>query len=304
MARPGAALGVASALFYIVLWASAYVPSKFGVLDSSPLWFLVCRFTIATLILAVIAFSLRAKFPRDPATLAWIAVLGLTANVGYLGFTYEALRHLAAGVGAIVASTNPLMLAIVAPFVLHERLTVAKAVGLVLGFGGVVAIMLARTGSGTARPVDVMLALFGVVTGVISTIVFKRYLAKYDLAAVTTLQFLAALIFMLPLAIVFEGAPHAVFGPRLVLSFTYLVLVISIGASFLWFWILRHGEASRVSAYYFLTPIFGLLIAAVVAHEPLQLRDVPGLLAITIGIALAQRPDRKSAPALVVPVTD
>ncbi len=33
-------LGVGGALLYILLWASAYVPSKIGVLDSSPLWFL------------------------------------------------------------------------------------------------------------------------------------------------------------------------------------------------------------------------------------------------------------------------
>ncbi len=301
MARPGAALGVASALLYIVLWASAYVPSKYGVLDSSPLWFLVVRFVAASAILVTMAIALRARFPRDPKTLAIVALLGITANAGYLGFTYLALRHLAAGVGAIVASTNPLMLALVAPFVLHEKLTWLRGFGLALGFGGVVAIMLARTGSGTAQPQDIALAVCGVIASVISTLLFKRYLAKLDLAAITALQFCAAGIFLLPLALIFEGAPHVVLGPRIIASFVYVVLVMSVGASFLWFWILRHGEASRVSAYYFLTPIFGLAIAALVGGEALSLHDVPGLVAITIGIFLAQRPDR--APA-VVPATD
>jgi drug/metabolite transporter (DMT)-like permease len=292
MARPGAALGAASAILYIILWASAYVPSKYGVLDSSPLWFLVVRFATAAVLLLAIAFAVRAKFPRDARTLGLVALLGITANAGYLGFTYVALKHLAAGVGAIVASTNPLMLALVAPWVLHERLTWTKGLGLALGFGGVVAIMLARTGSGTAQPSDIALATCGVVTSVVSTIVFKRYLAGRDLAAITALQFAAAAIFMLPLALVFEGAPHVVWGPRIVASFVYVVLVMSIGASYLWFWILRHGEASRVSAYYFLTPIFGLVIAALVGGEALQARDIPGLLAITLGIVLAQRQPR------------
>jgi len=67
------------------------------------------------------------------------------------------------------------------------------------------------------------------------------------------------------------------------------VIVMSVGASTLWFWLLTHGEASRVSAYYFLTPIFGLFLAAVLLHEPVTARDLFGLAGIAVGIALVQR---------------
>src|ERR1700694_5095837 len=145
--RPGA-LGIAAALFYIFLWASAYVPSKIGVLDSSPLWFLVVRFAAAGGVTFAIARRLGATLPRSPHEWAAVLALGVLSNALYLGLTYEALRHLASGVGAIVASMNPLVLAIVAPAVLGERLTPLKIAGLLLGFGGVVGVMVARTGSG------------------------------------------------------------------------------------------------------------------------------------------------------------
>ncbi|HEY1298329.1 MAG TPA: EamA family transporter [Chloroflexota bacterium] len=118
---------------------------------------------------------MRRPFParRDD----WIAyaTLGVFANAAYLGFTYAALGSgLAAGIASIVASTNPLILALVAPRLLGESLTVRKVLGLLLGFGGVLFVVLARTGMETARPLEIVLALTGVVANVASTVLFKR----------------------------------------------------------------------------------------------------------------------------------
>jgi drug/metabolite transporter (DMT)-like permease len=63
---------------------------------------------------------------------------------------------------------------------------------------------------------------------------------------------------------------------------------MSVGASLLWFWLLEQGEASRVTAFYYLSPVFGLLIAAAFG-EPLTIRDLGGLVAIACGIAIVQR---------------
>ena len=283
------ALGVGAALFYILLWASAFVPSKIGVLESSPLWFLVVRFAVSGLIALGFAVAVGARFPRTSAEWTALVALGILANAVYLGCTYEALRHLASGVGAIVASTNPLALALVAPWLLREPLTLGKLAGMLLGFGGVVAIMIVRTGSGSAEPADVGLAFAGVLGAVASTIVFKKWCGDLDLRAVVPIQLLASGAVLLPLAIAFEGAPHAQWTWELVVSFWYVVLVMSFGASALWFWLLTHGEASRVSAYYFLTPAFGLALAALLLREPVGVHDIGGLIAIALGIALVQR---------------
>jgi len=283
------ALGVAGALFYIFLWASAFVPSKIGVLGSSPLWFLVVRFAVAGLLALAFARAVGAQVPRTRRDWLALVALGILGNAVYLGCTYEALRHLASGVGAIVASTNPLTLALVAPWLLREPLTPAKLAGMLLGFGGVVAIMIVRTGTGAAEPADVALAFAGVIGSVASTIVFKKWCGDLDLRAVVPIQLLASGLVLLPLAIVLEGAPHAQLTWQFVTSFWYVVLVMSFGASALWFWLLTHGEASRVSAYYFLTPVFGLALAALLLHEPVGVRDIGGLAAIALGIALVQR---------------
>jgi drug/metabolite transporter (DMT)-like permease len=278
----------AAAIFFVALWGSAFVPSKIGVLASSPLWFLVVRFAASGALALAIAFALGAPWPRGRRAWILIVALGVLANAMYLGLTYEALRHLAAGVGAVVTSTNPLILALLAPAFLGERLSVRKGIGLLLGFAGVVAIMVERSGTGTAQPGDVALVFIAVIASVASTIVYKKFLVEMDVRMTTALQLFAASIVLLPFAIVLEGAPHATWGAPIVTSFIYLVVVMSVGGSLLWFWLLEQGEASRVTAYYFLSPVFGLLIASFFG-EALSVRDLGGLAAIAAGIAIVQR---------------
>ncbi len=277
-----------AAIFFVFLWGSAFVPSKIGVLDSSPLWFLAIRFAVSGAVALGIALALGAPLPRGRRAWTLVVALGVLANAIYLGFTYEALRHLAAGVGAVVTSTNPLLLALLAPALLGERLTRMKSSGLLLGFAGVFAIMMARRGTGTAEPHDVALVLIAVVASVASTIVFKKFLVEMDVRMTTALQLFAASAAVLPFAMFLEGTPHVSWGVPIVASFIYLVAVMSVGGSLLWFWLLERGEASRVTAYYFLSPVFGLLIASFFG-EPLSIRDLGGLVAIAAGIAIVQR---------------
>src|SRR5579859_4823233 len=101
------ALATPLAAFYVLLWASAYVPSKIGATSMPTLWFLVGRFLAAGLLMGAIALSLGRPFPGRKGDWAAYAALGVFANAAYLGFTYAALgRGLAAGIASILASTN------------------------------------------------------------------------------------------------------------------------------------------------------------------------------------------------------
>ena len=281
------------AVFYIFLWASAYVPSKVASSEANPHWFLVVRFATAGVLLAAIALVMRRPFPRTARDWAVCALYGILANGAYLGLTYLALKHLSSGMGAIVASTTPLVLALVAPKLLGEKLGVWKAVGLLIGFVGVVWIVVARSGTGTAAPLDVALAFAGVCSSVASTIVFKRAGfgndPKFDLLALNAIALFAAALVLVPVAYLTAGVGPIVVTRELVLAFAYLVVVISLGASLIWFWLLARGEASRVSAFFYLTPAFGLVLSAIFLHERIDVQDAIGLVAIAAGIAIVQR---------------
>jgi drug/metabolite transporter (DMT)-like permease len=107
--------------------------------------------------------------------------------------------------------------------------------------------------------------------------------------AINTIQLLAAGLVLVPVALLTTGVPAIEMSPQLIASFVYLVAVLSVGASLLWFWLLSRGAASRVSAFYFLTPIFGLLFGAALLGESIGPSDAFGLVAVAVGIVLVQR---------------
>lgn len=283
------ALGAAAALLYIFLWASAFVPSRILARGAPPISILSIRFLLAGGLLLIGAKLARLTIPCDAKTWLWLLALGIGCNALYLGLTYEALRHLSSGMGSIIASTNPLIMVLVAPFLLHEALTARKLIGVLLGFGGVVLTMYARAGSGSARPQDVLLTLIGVLSFIASNVLFKRMRERPHSVVLNGGQLTCAGLAMIPAALLFEGVPHIHWTGPLIASLAFLVLILSVGASMLWFWILQHGEASRVSAYFFLTPVFGLLLGALLLNEPLRSLDGVGLGVIALGLWLVTR---------------
>jgi drug/metabolite transporter (DMT)-like permease len=286
---PRPALGAAAALLYVFLWAAAYVPSRVLARGAPPLSILSLRFLLAGSLLLAGAKVARLAIPRDAHTWLRLFALGVGSNALYIGLTYIALAHLSAGMGSIVASTNPLIVALVAPFLLREPLTARKFIGLLLGFGGVVLTMYTRADTGDARPQDVLLALTGVICFVASNVLFKRMSERPHPVVLNGAQLTCAGVALIPAALLREGVPHIQWTAPLIGSLALLVLVLSVGASMLWFWILQHGEASKVSAYFFLTPAFGLLLGAALLHEPLAPMDGVGLGVIAAGLWLVTR---------------
>ena len=112
--RSRSALGVAAAILYVFLWASAFVPSRILARGAPPLTILAIRFILAGGLLFAGVWAARLPVPRDGPTWLRLFAVGLGGNALYLGLSYEALRHMSAGMGSIVASTNPLILAVLA----------------------------------------------------------------------------------------------------------------------------------------------------------------------------------------------
>jgi drug/metabolite transporter (DMT)-like permease len=57
----------------------------------------------------------------------------------------------------------------------------------------------------------------------------------------------------------------------------------------IWFWLLRRGDATRASAWFFLNPIIGVFLGATILAEPLRAQDFLGAAAVAFGIHLVQR---------------
>ena len=209
------------------------------------------RFILAGSALLMLARWRGAALPASLAAWRPIAVLGVLNYALYLGLTAVALRHVSAGMGAVLASTNPLILALAAAWLLGERLTVWRVVGLLTSFAGVVWVMASRIGPDN-EPGAMGLMVVSIASLVAGTLLFKRAEPRVDLLVLNGGQLLVAGLVLAMPVLVWEDL-HTV---RLTVSFlaaqAYLIVGVSWVGMLIWFWLLRHGDATRASAFFFL----------------------------------------------------
>ncbi len=246
------------------------------------------RFIVAGAVLLLIARGRGAALPARLAGWRTIALLGVLNYALYLGLTAAALRHLSAGMGAVLASTNPLMLALVAPWVLGERLTVPKIVGLLTSFAGVVGVMWSRIGPDN-EPAAMAMILLSIACLVAGTLVFKRLQPGQDLLVLNGGQLLVAGLVLAVPSVLWEPLDAVRFTPSFLASQAYLIAGVSWVGMLIWFWLLTHGDATRASAYFFLNPVLGIFLGALLLGEPLHALDFAGAAVVAAGIWLVQR---------------
>jgi drug/metabolite transporter (DMT)-like permease len=85
------------------------------------------------------------------------------------------------------------------------------------------------------------------------------------------------------------GEEHTVaLSPRLLIAFTYTVLVPGLLATFIWFKLVERIGTTRAATFHFLNPFLGVAIAAVMLGERLEVWDVVGVVIISVGILMVQ----------------
>src|SRR4030081_1931858 len=120
------------AIAFSFLWASAFLAVKVALASSPPLFLMGSRFMVAAALLLGFAALRGSAFPTGARAWARLSVLGLLNYALYLGIAAVALRHLSAGMGAVLASTIPLLLAAAGFAFLGERLSGPRPAGLAL----------------------------------------------------------------------------------------------------------------------------------------------------------------------------
>lgn len=285
---------------FILLWSSGWVAAEFGAMVSGPLTFLVIRFAVAIMIFVAIAVLSSARWPSSRAAWGHTLFSGVLLHGGYLGPVWWAIGHgVPAGISGIIAGLQPLLTALAAPYVLNERLSRVQRIGLVLGFLGVTLAVLPKllhAGSGGISWFPVLINVFGMVSVTSGTVYQKRYLQNVDIRVAATLQYLAALIVIVPFAFLLETF-HVEFGWQFVAVLAWSVLGTSVAAILLLLYLLNKGQVSRVAALVYLVPPLAALQAYVFLDEALTALTIAGTAIVVAGVYLANYKGKEPAVA-------
>ena len=283
--RPAVAV-VFPALF-VVLWSTGFIAAKYGLPYAPPLTFLAIRFALVAVLVSVIALATRAAWPADRRDIAHLTLAGLLVHGVYLSGVFVSIAGgMAAGTSSMLVGLQPLVTVLLARAWLGERVLPRQWFGLLLGLAGVFLVVRLRIAltSDAMSFAPIMLALAGISVG---TLYQKRYCAHVDLRAGSVVQFTACALALAPLALWLEHEPVQWTGTR-VFALLWSVLVLSVGAISLLYWLLRHGAAADVARLFYLVPPVTALMAFALFGETLDALGVAGMALIAAGVALAR----------------
>ena len=279
----------ATPLIFVVSWSTGNIFTKLGLPHAEPFTFLTIRFAIATLLLALIALLMRAPWPTSPREIGHILVAGSLVYTVYLCAVFVAINQgVSTGTAALISGLQPLLTASVVGRLLGEKVTPRQWVGLVLGLVGVTLVVWRKlsidegTASGMAFATLAMLGL------TIGTIYQKRFCAGMDLKSGTTIQLAGSAVAALVLALVFDTRVVDWNG-EFVLALTWLIVVLTVGAYMLLFYLLAIGAASKVASLFYLTPPTTAVMGYFVFNETFGVLGMFGMAVAVLGYMMASR---------------
>lgn len=273
-------------LMFAFIWSSAFSSARVIVSHAPPLGALSLRFFLSGIIALIIAIWLRQNFKLTKNQLQATIIFGLCQNTIYLGLNFVAMQWIEASLAAIIASSMPLLVALLGWLFLGQRLSIIGVAGLGIGFLGVTLIMGFRLNTGISE-LGLIYCVLGAVALSIATLAVRNTSSEGNLMVIVGYQMLIGGASLSIFSIMLETY-IIVFNWTLLVAFVYTTLVPGLIATVIWFWLVNEIGAVKAATFHFLNPLFGVSSAAVVLNEPLGVYDYLGVFIVTIGILLVQ----------------
>jgi drug/metabolite transporter (DMT)-like permease len=276
-----------------VIWGASFLFIKVGVRELHPLYLTLFRVGAGALTLLVVLAIGRQRLPRDLRLwghLTVVAAIGVALPFTLFGFGEERVSSVLAG---IWNATTPLIALPMAVLVFRtERMNTRRAIGISLGFVGVLTVLGVWQGVGGAQLTG-QLMCFGAAACYGLAIPYQKKFVAGHAASGLSLSAVQLLIATAQLAIVaplFAGAPPAPTG----LSLDVIASVLALGAlgTGLAFVInmrnIRLVGATTASTVTYLIPIVSTVIGVIALGEGVTWYQPVGALIVLLGVAVSQ----------------
>jgi drug/metabolite transporter (DMT)-like permease len=275
---------------FILLWSGGFTALRAGLAYAEPLTYLALRYGLVLLVLVPLFVFLRPPLPRNPLEWTHQAVIGLLVQTLYFGLAYIAMRlGVSAGLQALIVSLQPILVGILAPGLVHERVGLIQWMGLGCGIIGAALVIISRSAVDAASASGILCS-FGALLGMTAATLYeKRFGVAQHPVTSNLVQYAVGFAAVLPLAWALEGL-QAVWTGRMIFALLYLAVGNSLIAVTLLLAMIRRGEASRVSALFFLIPPIAAVIAWLLIDEAMPPIAWLGMVLAAAGVAAAGRP--------------
>lgn len=280
MRRPGTLL-----LTLTLIWGCSFLFIKVADEGLGALQVAGVRIVLGAGTLATIMRVRREPWPRDPRLWAQLAFLGLVSNAVPFSLLAWGEQRIDSSLAGVFNATTPLWTALVAaPLLASDRLTRMRAVGLLLGFAGVVLVFAPWSASGGSIAGDLACVGAGACYGVGFVHTRRRVQGRASGLALASGQLTCAAVEM---AIVVAVADRS--GPQLTGRLVGSVLTLGIlgtGFAYLLFYaLIAEVGPTRASTVTYLVPLVAVTLGVTALHEPLSATTLIGAAVLLLGVA-------------------
>lgn len=281
-------------VFMELLWSLHYVASKYALREFRPLTLAGIRILLATILLGVVTRSLGVNqnsgpIPRSARSrFIQMGLFGIALN--QLFFILGLSRTLASH-SALIIATSPIFVLLIARLRGMEKLAWFRVLGMMISVMGVIALNLKQSlRLETRYLVGDLITSLGVLSFSYYTILGKDVSRQFGLLRATFVTYVAGAVFLLPVGVfTWNQQPWDQVTWRGLLALGYMVVFGSVVAYLIFYFALRHCEASRVASYAYLQPVMASAFSIFFLGERLGLNLVAGILVILSGVFIAER---------------
>jgi probable blue pigment (indigoidine) exporter len=277
------------------IWGSTYLVTTEMLPPDRPLLAAAVRALPAGLIL----LALGRVLPRGGWW--WRALVLGTLNIGgFFVLLFVAAYRLPGGIAALVGSVQPMVVLVIAAFVLGDRIRPVHLVTCLLGTAGVALLVLKATARLDA--VGIFAALGGALfmaTGIVLTKRWKRP-AGVSVLMLTGWQLTAGGLVLVPLVFAFEGLPSGINGTN-VAGYLYLIAFGSLVGYTVWFRGIERLPAVALSFLGLLSPIVATILGYLFLTQTLSPLQFVGAVVIIGAILMAQLTPVRRTPVTELP---
>lgn len=289
------------ALLCCFLWGSAFPCVKIGydlfaiaAEDTmSQMLFAGCRFALAG-VLVILFGSMLSKRVLVPEkkSIGMVVKLAMVQTVMQYVLFYIGVAHTTGVKSSIINASNVFISLILASLLFRfEKLTARKIVGCLIGFAGVVIINLNGNGLDASFSLKGEGAIFlSTVAYALSSGLIKLYSQKENPVTLSGYQFLIGGLVMIGIAFCMGGRITS--GSAAAFLLLLYMALISAVAYTLWGILLKYNPVAKVAVFGFMTPVFGVLLSALLLGERNQAfgwRGIVALLLVCVGIYVVNK---------------
>jgi drug/metabolite transporter (DMT)-like permease len=271
-----------------IFWGSTYLAIRIGVGELPPMFFAGIRFFFAGSLVLIFAWIKGLQFPKTFIEVRKISTVGILLLFLCNGSMVWAEQEVSSSIASILAAIVPLFMALIEFIIWGKKIKIKGLVGLLLGFVGVIVLIVSPSNMEKSNLAYIMLVLFATFMWSVGSIYSQSVKTSANTITAIGIQMLSASFLLLFTSLAIGEFSKIHIGFKGIASTIYLIIFGSLIGYSCYIYILKKWPAEKAGTYAYINPMVAVLLGALVLNEPITTKTIISILIILGGVFLVQ----------------